>query len=76
MTYEVANRSACTARIVLHDLEGKVIDNIKYRDLLPGRTERYRLPSLAMKLDAVAIDALGNACGMSENQKIQITEVQ
>jgi hypothetical protein len=74
--YEVTNRSACTVRIVLHDLDGHVIEHMKFEDLRPGRTERYRLPSPAMKLDAIGIDALGNSCGMAENQKIQITKVQ
>jgi hypothetical protein len=75
-TYDVVNGSACTVRIVLYDYEGKVIENIKYEDLRAGRTQRYRLPNPGMRLDAVAIDAMGNACSLTENQKIRITKVQ
>lgn len=74
--YQVVNRSACVARIVLYDPEGTVIDNIKYEDLRAGRTQRYRLPTPGMTLAAVAIDTMGNACSMAENQKIQVTRVQ
>ena len=74
--YEVTNRSNCTARITLHDLDGKVIDNIKYPDLRAGQTQRYRLPSTAMKVNAVGIDSQGNNCGLLEDQKIQITKIQ
>jgi hypothetical protein len=75
-TYEVANRSACVARIVLYDPEGTVIETIKYEDLRAGRTQRYRLPTPGMSLTAVAIDVMGNACSMTESQKVQVTRVQ
>jgi hypothetical protein len=74
--YEVVNLSACTARIVLHDLDGQVVTHMKFEDLPAGRTARYRLPSRVITLTAVPVDAMRNACGMAESQKIQVTKVQ
>lgn len=74
--YEIVNRSGCVARIVLYGVDGYVVENQKYEDLKPGRTERYILPHSQMRLDAVAVDAMGNECAGSERRKITITKVQ
>ena len=74
--YEIVNRSGCVARIVLYGVEGYVVENQKYEDLKPGRTERYRLPHSGMRLEAVPVDAMGNACSAAEARRITITKVQ
>jgi hypothetical protein len=74
--FEVVNGSACVARIVLHDVHGNVIEDIRYRELRPGTVGRYRVPNPTFKLDAIPVDALGNSCDMSQQQKITITKIQ
>ena len=74
--YEVVNKSGCVARIVLYGIDGNVVENQKYEDLKAGRTERYILPHSQMRLDAIAVDAMGNECAGSERRKITITKVQ
>jgi hypothetical protein len=74
--YEVVNGSNCVARIVLHDAGGQVIETMKFRDLQIGRTERYRVPSIVMRLTAVPVNTVNASCGMTEAQKIKVTKVE
>lgn len=74
--YEVVNASNCVARIVLHGAGGQVIETMKFRDLQIGRTERYRVPSIVMKLSAVPVNTINASCGMTEAEKIKVTKVE
>ena len=74
--YEVVNRSGCAARIVLYGVNGNVIENQKYDDIKPGRMERYILPHSGMRLEAVAVDALGRECTASESKRIEVKKVE
>jgi hypothetical protein len=74
--YEVTNDSNCAARIVLHDAGGQVIETMKFRNLQVGRTERYRVPSIVMRLTVLPVDVNGNSCGMAEAAKIKINKVE